>query len=83
VTDGGGLTGDATDGPDNWYGRTTGRLTDGVTTVRFESVLPLSVVEVLLESPAPFDPEVQPTEVDGPGRSRRGRGVSRGGTGRR
>jgi hypothetical protein len=63
----GGLTGDATDSPDNWQGRTTGRLTDGVTTVRFESVLPLSVVEVLLESLAPFDPEVQPMEVDGPG----------------
>jgi hypothetical protein len=58
----GGLTGHAIEGSQNWYGGTTGHLSDGRTAIKFESGLPLADVEVLLGSLAPFDPGVAPTE---------------------
>jgi len=64
----GDLSGEAQDADDpGWPGFTIGRVTDGTTTVKFTSTLGLDDVAVLLGSLAPFDPALQPTEVDGLG----------------
>jgi hypothetical protein len=45
-------------------GACSGNLSDGTTTLRFYADLPLEAARQLLASLAPFDPAVQPDEVD-------------------